>query len=91
VVPLEHGDESEDRVEETTWVGHQQLLVPHLQRRHKQLQKSSKFWVQVTTTFVTGVLTPIGLILDTAAYCVNSMYDSFLNRMAVLCFVRVAQ
>jgi hypothetical protein len=71
VVLLEHGDESEDRVEETTWVGHQQLLVPHLQRRHKQLQKSSKFWVQAMTTFVKGVPTLISIILDTAAYRVK--------------------
>jgi hypothetical protein len=33
--PLEHSDEGEDRVEESAGVGHQQLLVTHLQRRHK--------------------------------------------------------
>ena len=35
---LEHGDEGEHGVKEAAGVGHQQLLVPHLQGRHKQLQ-----------------------------------------------------
>ncbi len=35
VSTLEHGDEGEDRVEESAGVGHQQLLVTHLQGRHK--------------------------------------------------------
>ncbi len=35
VSSLEHGDEGEDRVEESAGVGHQQLLVTHLQPRHK--------------------------------------------------------
>ncbi len=35
VSTLEHGDEGEDWVEESTGVGHQQLLVTHLQGRHK--------------------------------------------------------
>ena len=38
---LEHGDEGKHRVEKTAGVGHQQLLVSHLQRRHKQLNKKN--------------------------------------------------
>ena len=34
---LEHGDEGKDRVEQSAGIGHEQLLVSHLQSRHKQL------------------------------------------------------
>ena len=35
---LEHGDESKYRIEKTTRVGNQQLLITHLQRCYKQLK-----------------------------------------------------